>query len=221
MSYTRVFICVVALALMSCGAGPRSSVRIELPLPPKLDLTEYGYVYFPGFIAETTNENFDPDLEALNYFKREFVRKEVIDLVEQPPLDLSEKDARTFFERKQPFFSDFKFENSDETLAVTGAISFEVLDRSGFRQVQYTDVSGRSYYRTQFVEITGFDLSMRVYVYNLEGDLLYTEALKDSLDVEGDSVDERLAFYELLSRVSDRVLGLFSNTVVKADRSLL
>lgn len=213
--------CVLVLMLLGCGGGPRSSVRIELPLPPKLDLTNYGKIYFPGFIAETSNENFDPDSEALNYFKREFVRKDVIDLVDEPPVDLSDKDPRTFFEKKQPYFSGFNFEHADETLAVTGAISFEVLDRSGFRQVQETDVSGRSYYRTQFVEITGFDLAMRVYVYNLEGDLLYTEALKDSLDVEGDSVDERLAFYELLSRVSDRVLGLFSNTVVKADRSLL
>jgi hypothetical protein len=55
----------------------------------------------------------------------------------------------------------------------------------------------------------------------MEGKLLYTEALKDTLDVEGASVDERLGYYELLQRMSDRVLGLFSNTVVKAERSLL
>lgn len=208
------------LVLMGCG-GPRANVRIELPLPPKLDLTNYGYIYFPGFIVETKNENIDPNSEALNYFRREFQRREVMSILPDPAIDMSDKDARTFFERNQPFFKTLTFERPADTLAVTGAITFEILDRSGFRQVEATDISGRTYYRTQFVEITGFDLAMKVYVYDLEGKLLYTESLKDSVDVDGASVDERLAFYELLQRMSDRVLGLFSHTVVKAERSLL
>jgi hypothetical protein len=207
--------------LMSCGGGSRSSVRIALPLPPKLDLSDYDYVYFPGFIAETQNEGFDPDLEALNFFKREFQRREVMSIIPVDAVDLSEKDARSFFVKEQPYFKTFNFEHSENTLAVTGGITFEVLDRSGFRQVETTDISGRSYYRTQFVEISGFDLTMKVFVYNLQGQLLYTESLKDSIDVEGESIDERLVFYELLQRISDRVLGLFANTVVKAERSLL
>lgn len=209
------------LLLVGCGGGPRSNVRIALPLPPKLDLTEYEYIYFPGFIVETENENLDPGLEAINYFRREFSRRDVMEIIDSPPVALDDKDARSFFEKEQPFFKTFSFDNSAETLAVTGSIVFEVLDRSGFRQVEHTDISGRSYYRTQFVEVTGFDLTMKVFVYNLDGQLLYTESLKDNVDVEGESIDERLVYYELLQRVSDRVLGLFSNTVVKAERSLL
>ena len=97
-----------------------------------------------------------------------------------------------------------------------------MLDRSGFREVQATDLRGRRYYKTQFVEITGFNLTMRVYVYELNGGkLLYRELVKDTIDVEGSNVDQRLAFYNLLQRISNRVLGLFSSTVVKAERSLL
>ena len=217
----RMLLFPALLMLAACGGGPKKSVRIALPLPPKLDLTDYSFVYFPGFITETRNENFEPDIEALNYFRREFIRKNIIGVIEKGPTDLSDKDAREFFEREQPFFKTMNIEQSEETLAVTGAISFEVLDRSGFRQVQHTDISGRSFYRTQFVEVTGFDLTMRVYVYDLEGKLLYTESLKDSIDVEGESFDERVVFYELLTRISNQVLGLFSNTVVKAERSLL
>jgi hypothetical protein len=208
------------LFLWSCG-GPRANVRIALPLPPKLDLTNFSHVYFPGFIVETKNENIDPNAETINFFRREFQKRDVMDILPNPPLNMADKDARTFFEREQPFFKTLGFDPPKDTLAVTGSITFEILDRSGFRQVESTDITGRSYYRTQFVEITGFDLTMKVFVYDMEGKLLYTEALKDTLDVEGDSVDERLGYYELLQRMSDRVLGLFSNTVVKAERSLL
>lgn len=206
--------------MTSCG-GPRSSVRIALPLPPKLDLSDYEFVFFPGFISETQVDSFDPDLEAVNFFKREFTRRDVMPTIEVAPADFSGKETRKFFVKEQPFFKDYQFEHADNTLAVTGSLTFEVLDRSGFRQVETTDITGRSYYRTQFVEITGFDLTMKVFVYNMEGQLLYTESLKDSIDVEAESTDERLVFYELLQRISDRVLGLFTNTVVKAERSLL
>lgn len=219
MKYLPIFL--LAMGLISCGGGPKKSVRIALPLPPKLDLTNYSQVYFPGFIAETENETFHAGTEALNYFRREFVRRDIIDIVDLQPLDLSDKSARGFFERQQPFFQTITTENAEETLAVTGAISFEVLDRSGFRQVEATDISGRSYYRTQFVEIRGFDLTMRVFVYDLNGQLLYSESLKDSIDIEGEAFDERVVYYELLQRISDKVLGLFTNTVVKAERSLL
>ena len=206
--------------LVGCGGG-KNSVRIGLPLPPKLDLSNYDYVFFPGFISDVKNENFTPDREAINFFRREFTRRNIIGIIDREPVDLDGKDPRSFFDREQPFFKQFNFDQADATLAVTGVISFEVLDRSGFRRVQDTDLAGRTFYRNQFVEATGFNLNMRVFVYDLEGRLLYRELLRDAIDLEGENFDEKLVYYDLLSRISNRVLGLFSNTVVKAERALL
>ena len=212
---------LLLLVFSSCGGGSRSNVRIALPLPPKLDLSTCEHVYFAGFISENPNEFFKPDTEAVNYFVREFTRQNILSITAAKPLDFTGKDARTLFEKEQPFFKGLPIPESDTTLTVTGSLNFEVLDRSGFRQVEVTDLTGRSYYKNQYVEITGFDLTMKVFVYDLSGKLLYTEALKDTLDVEGTNADQRLVFYDLLQRMSTRVLGLFTNTVVKADRSLL
>lgn len=206
--------------LLACG-GRGHSVRIALPLPPKLDLTAYDYVYFPGFISDVHNDDLDTDVEALNFFKREFTRRDIMSVVDSAPVDLKDKDPRTFFDREQPFFKTLSLDNSDKTLALTGVVSFDILDRSGFQQVKNTDGFGRVYYKTEFVEITGYNLNLRVFVYDMEGRLLYREQLKDSVDVAGDPSDARLVYYELLQRMSDRILGLFTNTTIKQDRALL
>ena len=209
------------LVLAGCGP-PAQRVRINLPLPPKLDLTDYSFLYFPGFITNVENETFDTEREAINYLKREISRKGIMGVIGAPPADLSGKDSRAFFTKKQPYFRSFNFEHAQDTLAVTGEIGFEVVDRSGFREVERIDLTGRRFRQTQFVEITGFNLDMRVYVYNLsEGNLLYSQLLRDTTDVEGSNPDQKLVFYDLMERISQRVLGLFSNTLVKAERSLL
>ncbi len=209
-------------ALMFGCAGAGRSVRIELPLPPKLDLTNYDYLYFPGFVANVKGVDFDTEQTAINFFTREFKRNEVMEILPEDKVDLSAKDPREFFARQQPFFRQFNFLHAEETLAITGVISFNILDRSGFKEVSSTDTFGRRYNRSQFVEVTGFNLELHIYVYELnEGKLLYRGVMRDSTDLEGDNVDEQLVYNELLQRVSDRVMGLFTNTVVKAERSLL
>ncbi|MCB1043284.1 MAG: hypothetical protein KDC35_10105 [Acidobacteria bacterium] len=211
----------LALLTLAC-AGDKKAVRIDLPLPPKLDLSEYDAVYFSGFISTEQNREFDTVTEAINFFKNEFAQRDNIDTLDRDPVDLSEYDPREFFEGDQPFFGNLDVEDGDRVLTVTGVVNFEVLDRSGFRQVQATDISGQSYYRTQFVEMTGYVLRMRVYVYELgEGKLLFKELMQDEIDVEGPPGDTRLAFYTLLERMSDRVIGLFANTKVRAERTLL
>lgn len=204
------------------GCGPKqTAVRIELPLPPKLDLAQYTEVYFPGFMTEVRNPEFDSIRETMNYFKREFARRDVVDVLDLPPLDFSDKDPRTFFEQTQPLFTQLGLERPEKTLIITGIVNYEVVDRSSFRQVQ-REYRGQPYYRTQFVEATGYLLRMRVYVYEVsEGKMIYREVLQDEIDVEGAPGDTKLAFFNLLERISARILGLFSHTNVKAERTLL
>ncbi len=217
----KLLVLLPLLLLARCGPETKD-VRIDVALPPKLDLTSYDHIYFPGFITEVPSENIDTEREALNFFRREFLRRDVMGIISSNPVDLSDKDPRSFFVRDQPFFKSFNFKNADSTLALTGVISFESVDRSGFKEFEETDFTGRRRFRTQYVEITGFNLNMRVYVYELnEGKLLYSEVLQDTTDIQGTNPDERLVLYDLMQRVSDRVLGLFANTHVKAERILL
>lgn len=217
----HVILAILLFVVVACS-GRKQSVGVSLPLPPKLDLTEYDQVYFPGFITNDKNRDFDTVVEAINFFKNEFTRRDVMPILDQEPTDLSDEDPRDFFAGDQPFFSEFEWDESHRILAVTGVVNYEVLDRSGFRQVQTNDVSGQTYYRTQFVEMTGYVVRMRVYVYEMgEGKLMFKELLQDEIDVEGPPGDTRLAFYALLERMADRVVGLFANTKVRAERTLL
>ena len=217
----RWFLCLTLIFALGCG-GSNRSVRIDLPLPPKLDLSQYDQIYIPGFITDVANEEFDVDWETVNFFKRELKRNQVLGLIDEEPVDMSDRDPRSFFTRQQPFFQSFNFPQSENVLALTGVVTFESLDRSGFREVEGTDNFGRQTYRTQFVEVTGFNLGLRVFVYDVNtGQLLYRELLRDSMELEGTDPDLKLVFYDLMQRVSDRVMGLFSQTMVKAERNLL
>lgn len=217
----RAIACLFLGLLVGCGGGNRS-VRIDLPLPPKLDLSEYDHIYVSGFITDVASDDFDADQETVNFLRREFKRNNVLSLVDVEPADLSGKDPRSFFTAQQGFFQSFNFPGTENLLALSGVVSFESLDRSGFREVEGTDTFGRQTYRTQFVEITGFNLSVRVYVYDAStGKLLYRELLSDSMELEGSNPDSKLVFYDLMQRISDRVMGLFTQTMVKAERNLL
>ena len=124
------------LIITGCGGGGKD-VRIDVALPPKLDLANYQSVYFPGFISERPNEKIDAEREALNFLRREFLRRSAMDIVKRNPVDLSEKDPRSFFVRDQPYFRSFNMPS--ETLALTGVIDFESVDRSGFREEEVND----------------------------------------------------------------------------------
>jgi len=211
------------LILLAGCAGPANKVNISLPLPPKLDLSLYDHLLLLGFISSDQNREFSSEKECLNFLRRELIRKKALPLLEAPPFDLAERDPRTFFEKEQPALADLPLaEDKSRTLTLTGEVSFEVLDRSGFRQVQTTDITGNRVYQTRFVEATGYQVKLRLHVYELgKGRLLYREALQDEIDVEGPPGDTRLAFNELLHRMSQNIIGLFTPTVVRAERNLL
>jgi len=217
----RLLLLLAAALLAGCAGEQRKTVPIPLSLPAKLDLSSYDYIYFPGFVSVVENDFFAPEEEAVNFFRRELVRRDVLDIVARDPVDLSEKDPRSFFEREQPFFATLEVDKPANTLAITGVVSFESRDLSSFRRVQDETINGQTIYRTQFVEMTGFELNMRVFVYEMgTGRLLFREVLADRLDVQGQNADQRLAYYDLLQRIADRVTGLFSNTVVQDERIL-
>lgn len=209
------------LLLCMLGCASSDSIRIDLPLPPRLSLDQYDQIYLPGFMITAAPRDLKANREAINYLRQEFSNRTDMTVVEVEPVDLLDKRPREFFTRVQPFFTDMEIMARETTLAVTGVINFEAVDRSGFREVEATDRLGRTYMRSQFVEVTGYVLNISVHVYELEeGRLLYRETMRDTLEVQGGDGDVQLVYFELLGRVSNRVMGLFTSTNVKADRTL-
>jgi len=212
---------LATFALTGC-TDESKRVRISLPLPPKLDLTQYDYLYLPGFIADMEEETFDLNREAVTFIRREVSQRSAMKPLAGDSIDMTSVDPRAFFALEQPYFRTLKVESPNRTLALTGIMTFDQVDRSGFHEVERTDLAGRRVVQTQYVEVTGYILNMRVFVYELTGGrLLYRETLSDSVNVEGSNADDKLVFFDLMERMSDRVLGLFSNTLVRAERKLL
>lgn len=217
---------VFVLLLTSCSGGSgKDKVQVELPLPPKLDVGQYKYLIMPGF-HQMENKEIDQEMnvrrETINFFQREIEKNGNIKWVEVPEVDFSQKEPETFFIEQQPFFEKPDFPNANETIALSGTVEFKVVDKSGFQTVADVDRYGRMYNKTLFVERTGYKLSIMVVIYDLgTGKLMHKETMEDELDIDGPSADNRLAFYDLAQRMSNRVISLFTDTEVKAERALL
>jgi len=219
-------VCLMPL-LVSCTTGARKDkVQVELPLPPKLDVGQYKYLVMPGFYRvpaiKETGQGVRVGSEAVHFFRREILKNGNIDWVDVPLVDFSQQNPETFFAEKQPFFEQPDFPNAKETIALCGTVDFVVTDRSGFQTVSDVDRYGRMYNRTVFVEKTGYVLKMMVCIYDLEtGKLIHRESMQDELALDGPAADNRLAFYELAQRMANKVISLFTDTQVKAERALL
>jgi len=226
MKYGWLIAISLAVVTIGCSTGTgKDKVQVELPLPPKLDVGQYKYLIVPGFYKVPTKEvgqGVNIEFEAVNFFQREIEKNGNISWVEIPRVDFSSKEPETFFIEQQPFFAKPDFTNAKETIALSGTVEFLVSDKSGFRTVADVDRFGRMYNRTMFVEQTGYKLKMMVVIYDLEtGKLLHKETMEDELDIDGPTSDNRLAFYDLVQRMSNRIISLFTDTEVKAERALL
>ncbi|PIE03618.1 MAG: hypothetical protein CSA81_01400 [Acidobacteria bacterium] len=220
------FFLILVAFTWACGShSVKNKVQVELPLPPKLDVGQYKYLVMPGFYkvpGEDVAQGVRVGREAVNFFRREIMKNGNIEWVDVEPVDFSEIDPETFFVEKQPFFEKPDFKNAKETIALCGTVKYQVFDRSGFQTFADVDRYGRMYNKTIFVEKTGYQLNMMFYIYDLEtGKLIHRESMQDELDLNGPAADNRLAFYELAQRMANRVISLFTDTQVKAERTLL
>jgi hypothetical protein len=222
MNVRLALIFILGAWLTSCGPN-HDRVRVELPLPPRLDVQEIEGVYLPGFLLLRDTADIGADRETKIYFRREITRNKDVNWVEGPEMALGDADPKTLFTEEQPLFAVQESLNlPKKTLLLTGAVQFDLKDRSGFRSVQTTDRYGRVYNRSIYAEMTSYELQFLICAYNSEtGKLIYREFMTDQLDIDGPPADNKLAFYELLQRMSGRILGLFSDTKVKAERRLL
>jgi hypothetical protein len=222
-----VFVSLLLLLLITgCGAGGgKDKVQVELPLPPKLDVGQYRYLIMPGFYrvpGSDDSQHVKVGSEAVVFFRREIIKNGNIEWVDVPAVDFSAKDPENFFVDSQSFFEQPDFPHAKETIALSGTVEFLVTDKSGFQTVADVDRYGRMYNRTYFVERMGYKLRMMIVIYDLEtGKLIHRESMQDELELDGPARDNRLAFYELAQRMANRVISLFTDTQVKAERVLM
>ena len=212
---------LLAIALGWPGAalaGDVTRVTISAPMPARLDMTGIRKVLVTRFIVDKELPGVDLDKEVVGILRKELRRKTNLDIldVEPPPLPeqpLKDLLANSGFWRRLG-------ETHGADLIISGKVSFESADRSGYVTAdEISPVTGQRVRRTRFVDREGFTLTLNLFFMDgATGRLLYEDQFTAENTLPGHGTDRLTALYTLFEQFEDDIVGIVVSKPRPAQR---
>ena len=231
---TRSWLLALLVALvMFTAVWPRpvaagtAEVRIRLPVRARLDLRDRSTVVVAPFLVvneegeeSIQRRGIDVQEEFEKYLRRLLRRHTRLKVMDVGPVDYPSYVIEELAEDSD--FWRFLGERTQADLILTGSLDFDVQDRSGYRSAEYiSPYDGRTYYRQELVEQTGFSYDIVMQVFDgRTGELLYSDNFKDFKQFDGERADPLQGMFENLYALEDRIAGIFTQKSVEASRVL-
>ncbi len=215
---------VVLVAPLVARAGG-FEVALDLPIRPKLSLSGTEKILLapmligPKNADERRDSKIDLDREFRRYLQKQIERQTKLRTVPLPEgVRLPSADVSKL--REEPEFWKGIAAASGADIVLSGAIDFDVQDRTGYKKEEYlSPIDGRTYYRQVLVEETGFEFDIVLLAIDgRTGAVLLEENLKDFQAKEGRRRDELAGLFENLFALESRILGVFVTRKTKAKR---
>lgn len=217
----------LAGALLAPPASADVKVRLRLPQKAKLDLRGKDSVTVVPFLViaregerQGPEQDVDVEVEFTRYLEKILRRETDLRVVEPGPVSYPTFDLEQLLEDRE-FWRDVG-ERIQTDLVVFGSLDFDIQDRTGYRTEEFTSpLDGRTYYRQVLVEQTGFEYDILMYVVDGEsGRVLYRDNFKDFRSFPSGDVDPIAGMFENLYSLEDRILSVFTQKEVEAQRVL-
>jgi hypothetical protein len=189
-------------------AGDVARVTIAAPMPARLDMTGLRKILVTSFLVDKELVGVDVNKETVGLLRKTLSKKTnlvVLD-VDPPPLPeqpLKDLLANSGFWRRLG-------ETHGADLIISGKVSYESADRSGFvTQDEISPVTGQRVRRTRYVEREGFTLNLSLFFLDgATGRLLYEDQFTGENTLPGHGTDRLTALYSLFEQFEDDVLGI-------------
>ena len=240
----------LAAALAAGGCASFVEVPIETPLQAKIDVTAFRRVLVAGFVTELGEEEMDLGAETTRLLQNQLRSNTKMQVLEpdRPPLHdaleralekLGEGGRYTKQEKEQytleadRVLQDAEYwrkvgEEYQTPLIVTGKLSFEAQNRSGFqaeeRVVQDPVTRRQRLVRgNRYTERKGFALNAEFYfVDGRTGQGLHKEKFTEEvLYAEDQKTSPLSSYFELMDRFLPNFLGVISPQKIRGTRVLL
>jgi len=202
---------LAAILLAAPGAvraGDVAKVTIAAPMPARLDMTGLRKILVTSFRVDKEVTGVDTNKETVGLLRKVLTKKTnlVILDVDPPPLPeqpLKDLLANSGFWRRLG-------ETYGADLIISGKVSYETADRSGFvTQDEISPVTGQRVRRTRYVDREGFTLNPSLsFMDGSTGRLLYEDQFTGENTVLGLGTDRLTALYTLFEQFEDDVLGI-------------
>lgn len=220
------------LLLLGAPAGPllagSREVKLRLPLRPKLAVTGRERLSLaPFLVASKLSErkesqrvkDLDLDLEFRRYLGKQIARRTKMNVVTMPAdVKLPSTELKALGEASA-YWKEFGARVGADVL-LSGIVDFRVEDKSGYKTQEYqSPIDGRTYYRQDFVESTGFTFEVTVLAFDgRTGAKLFQETFKDQKEKSRRAADEMVGLFENLFSLENQLLGLFVVREREANR---
>jgi len=220
-----ILIALAAMPLPPAGAGT-IEVKVQLPIRPKLSLTGHEKVVLAPFLVgaksidEKKDLKIDVDREFREYLLKQLHRKTKLTVQPLPDPKLRLPSADFSRMKGDAEFWKSVAARSGADIVISGAVDFDVQDRTGYKKEEYTSpIDGRTYYRQVLVEETGyaFDIALIV-IDGRTGGILLDESFKDFQTKEGRRRDVLAGLFENLFSLESKILGIFVSRKSEAKR---
>jgi hypothetical protein len=190
-------------------------------VPARIDMTGIHRILVTRFLVDKDVPEIDLNRELVSLLRREMRKKthlEVLD-VEPPPLPeqpFQELLANTGFWRRMA-------ETHAADLTISGKVSFEVSDRSGFvQQDEISPLTGQRVRRPRFIEREGFGLDLNLlFIRGRTGQIAYEDHFTAENTLNGHGTDRLTALFGLFEQFEDDILGILVPKPHTVQRFLL
>jgi len=247
-SPVRVLSLILGSAVLATGCATSLEVPIETPLRSKLDVSKFRRVLVAGFVTNQEDEGIDLAPETSRLLQNQLRSASKLQVLEpdRPPLNqelakgfkpaedgrLTRADRDRYRAEGERILGDGAFwrklgEEFQNPLIVTGKLSFEEQNRSGFQQESsmVRDNSGRvrEVRGSRYADRKAFTLSADFFfIDGSTGRLLHKERFSEEVVYgEEQKVSPLSSYFELMDRLLPNFLGVISPQKIRGTRVLL
>lgn len=245
----RLLAIALATACAAQGCASALEVPIETPLKSKLDVSKFRRVLVAGFVTDLVDEGIDLAPETARLLQNQLRSVSKLQVIEPDRAPLNQalakafkvsEDVRVTREDRDRYraegerlLQDSAFwrklgEEYQNPLIVTGKLTFEEQNRSGFQQetaVARDPRTGRlrEVRGNRYAERKAFNLSADFsFIDGATGRLLHKERFSEEVVYgEEQKVSPLSSYFELMDRLLPNFLGVISPQKIRGTRVLL
>jgi hypothetical protein len=237
------------LVVLAAGCSSVLEVPVETPLQSKLDVSSFRRILIAGFATDLENQEVDLSAETSRLLQNQLRSNTKLQVLEpdRPPLQvalektlekISESGSYDKEEKEQfrlesdrllqdPEFWRKMGEEYQQPLIVSGRLSFESQNRSGFqpeeRVVRTASGQPTLVRGNRYMERKGFTLSADfLFIDSKTGQTLHKERFSEEvLYSEDQRVSPLSSYFELMDRLLPNFLGVITPQRIRGTRVLL
>lgn len=245
----RILAVALGAATFASGCASALEVPIETPLKSKLDVSKFRRVLVAGFVTDLVDEGIDLAPETARLLQNQLRSASKLQVIEpdRPPLNqalakafklaedvrVTREDRDRYRAEGERILQDSAFwrklgEEYQNPLIVTGKLTFEEQNRSGFQQESAVVRDARTgrpreVRGNRYAERKAYNLSADFsFIDGSTGRLLHKERFSEEVVYgEEQKVSPLSSYFELMDRLLPNFLGVISPQKIRGTRVLL